>query len=186
MVRVFLGTRDLVNYNHLRLGFLSENVWPSAEKGPRKCRVCSIRIHWHSSGPCCWRRRDLSKILLLSRRWNAFGLTKCSILFTLQPIAHILRIVLTVAIVFICIFPWPAGEQSPRDGQRHETADRQAFQWFFVLSVYFLPFARRRVGIIFLTAARDRTTSKRNKDGNTLAMVAWHKNHAAILCQACE
>ena len=68
---------------------LSENVSPSAEKGPRKCRVCSIRIHWHSSGPCCWRRRDLSKILLLSRRWNAFGLTKCSILFALQPIAHI-------------------------------------------------------------------------------------------------
>ena len=144
MVRTFLGTRDLVNYNHMRLGFLSENVSP-----------------WHSIGPCCWRRRDLSKILLLSRRWNAFGLTKCSILFTLQPIAHILIIVLTVAIVFICIFPWPAGEQSPRDGQRHETADRQAFQWFFVLSVYFLPFARRRVGIIFLTAARDRITSKR-------------------------
>ena len=54
---------------------LSENVSPSAEKGPRKCRVCSIRIHWHSSGPCCWRRQDLVKILLRSRRWNAFGLT---------------------------------------------------------------------------------------------------------------
>jgi len=25
----------LVNYNHLRLGFLSENVSPSAENGPR-------------------------------------------------------------------------------------------------------------------------------------------------------
>ena len=82
VVRTFLGTRDLVNYNHMRLGFLSENVSP-----------------WHSIGPCCWRRRDLSKILLLSRRWNAFGLTKCSILFTLQPIAHILIIVLTVAIL---------------------------------------------------------------------------------------
>ena len=35
VVRVFLGTRDLVNYNHLRLGFLSENVSPSAENGPR-------------------------------------------------------------------------------------------------------------------------------------------------------
>ena len=81
-MRVFLGTRDLVNYNHMRLGFLSENVSP-----------------WHSIGPCCWRRRDLSKILLLSRRWNAFGLTKCSILFTLQPIAHIFILVLTVAIL---------------------------------------------------------------------------------------
>ena len=88
---------------------LSENVSPSAEKGPRKCRVCSIRIHWHSSGPCCWRRRDLSKILLLSRRWNAFGLTKCSILFTLQPIAHILIIVFTVAILaqILNAFQWP-------------------------------------------------------------------------------
>ena len=31
MVRTFLGTRDLVNYNHLRPGFLSENVSPSAK-----------------------------------------------------------------------------------------------------------------------------------------------------------
>ena len=35
VVRVFLETRDLVNYNHSRLGFLSENVSPSAENGRR-------------------------------------------------------------------------------------------------------------------------------------------------------
>ena len=41
--------------------FLSENASPSAENGPRNC------IGRHSSGPCCWRRRDLFKDILAEK-----------------------------------------------------------------------------------------------------------------------